>query len=75
MNGKIPLADNVLRRKTDEAADADNGTAEAELTTAKEPEKAGRFQGVLDILPAVFACVNKKGWRTEWKSARNSSII
>ena len=46
MNGKILSADNVLYRKIDEVADvvADNGMAEAELTTTKEPEKAGRFQ-------------------------------
>lgn len=33
-----------MRRKTDEAADAvaDNGMAEVELTTTKEPEKAGK---------------------------------
>lgn len=42
MNGKISSADNVLRRKTDEVAEADNGVAEAELTTTKEPEKAGK---------------------------------
>ena len=38
------MADNVLYRKIDEVADvvADNGMAEAELTTTKEPEKAGQ---------------------------------
>jgi len=36
---------------------------------------AGGFWEISDILPAVFACVNEKRWRTEWKSAKNRSII